>query len=372
MITQWAAVHRRHWLAIALALLPGAAPAQELGETVIQSGRVEEDTYLAGGRVQVLADVTGDVVAAGGRVTIAGKATGDVMAAGGDVVVSGPVGDDVRALGGTVTVSGPVGDDAVAAGGRVILDPRSRVGGRAWLAGGEVTVAGQVGRQLKAAAGSIVISGTVKGDAELAGGDIHILPTARIDGNLTYRSPARAVIEPGATIAGKTVYQPMQPPPRPGYPRVSALWLLTLLVTGAVLVLLFPRFSVDAARTVGRAPWQSLGLGVLVLLTTPAVVFALMVTVIGLPLAFICATALLAAVLAGYLIGALFLGATGSRWLGRSLESSRAWRLFALTLALVVLALVGAIPILGTLALILVLLFGLGALVTQLYQAYQR
>ena len=49
-----------------LLLSSAVMSAQDSGETVFKRGQISEDLYVAGGRVDVLAEVNGDVVAAGG------------------------------------------------------------------------------------------------------------------------------------------------------------------------------------------------------------------------------------------------------------------------------------------------------------------
>jgi cytoskeletal protein CcmA (bactofilin family) len=191
---------------LVLGLLVGCAPvqavAQDAGATVTKRGAFAEDLYLAGKRVEVLADVDGDVLAAGGSVVVDGHVTGDAILAGGEVTMQGRVRDDMRAAGGQVSIAGEVGGDLVCVGGRIGVRPAAVVGGRAWLAGGEVDVEGRIGGKLKAAGGRIRIAGEIGGDVDLAAEDVELLPAAQIHGALSYRSPREARIAPDARIAG--------------------------------------------------------------------------------------------------------------------------------------------------------------------------
>ncbi len=116
--------------------------AQGAGRAVIKRGVIADDLYVAGGKVDILAEVKGDVIAAGGRVSVGQLVEGDVMVAGGSVTVTGQVLDDVRATGGAVTIDGDIGGDVVVSGGSVSLTPETHVSGRTWLAGGEVVIQG--------------------------------------------------------------------------------------------------------------------------------------------------------------------------------------------------------------------------------------
>ena len=358
---------------VAAALLVGSnIAAQQVGQIVVKRGTITEDLYLGGGTVDVRADVTGDVVAAGGRVIIEQRVSGDVIAAGGMVDVSAEVLDDVRAVGGTVTLRGPIKGDAIAAGGTVDLRGDATVGGRVWLSGGEVAVAGRVGTHLKAAAERIVISGTVEGNVDLTAERIEILPTARVTGTLTYRSPREARIDPAAQIAGGITRAPFQRPSRLN--RVAG-WLIlvgALGVLGTALILMFPAFSAGAARTLGDEPWKSLGLGAATLVGAPVAAVLLTITVVGAALGVTALVVWGLAVLAGYLTGTLFVGqlVVSSLQRGAPPTSTGAW-IGALVIGLLGVALVRLIPIAGGVFCLAVLLTGMGALALQTARAWR-
>jgi len=346
--------------------------AQDVGESVRIHGAIAEDVYAAGGTVDILATVAGDVVAAGGHVAVGQRVNGDVMAAGGAVSVNADVADDVRLAGGDVTISGTIGDDAIAAGGNVTLTPDSTVNGRAWFAGGRIDVAGTVGKELRATGGQIVLSGQVKGDVTLAGNVISILDGAIIDGDLVYRSPRAAEIASGAQIRGTTRYEPVERPTGAIVAAVAGtgiVGLLSLIVTGSALYLLFPRFIGTAMSTIRTEPWKCLGLGLAILAATPIVISVLLFTVIGWLPAIVIGALYLILLLAGFLTGVLYAGDLGRRVLKRG-DASRFGQLWSFAVALIVVTLLGFLPLLGTLLLFALLLAGTGSVELGLYRAY--
>jgi cytoskeletal protein CcmA (bactofilin family) len=358
---------------LAAALLAGStSAAQQVGRTVVKRGTIAEDVYLGGGTVDLRADVTGDVVAAGGRVIIEQRVSGDVMAAGGMVDISADVLDDVRAAGGTVALRGAVTGDAVAAGGTVELGGGATVGGRAWLGGGEVAVAGRVGRRLKARAERIVISGTVEGSVDLSAEEIEILPTARIAGTLTYRSPREARIDPAAQIAGGITRAPLERPSRLGQVARRLIVIGALGVLGAALIVTFPAFAAGAARTLGDEPWKSLGLGAATLVGGPIAAGAFMVTVVGFALGMTTLVVWGVALVTGYLTGSLFVGqlVVSSLQRGAPPTSVGAW-IGALVIGVLGVALLRLIPIAGGVLGLAVLLTGMGALALHTYRAWR-
>jgi cytoskeletal protein CcmA (bactofilin family) len=349
------------------------AYAQQAGPSVVVRTPVGEDLYAAGGSVEVLAEVQGDVLAAGGRVSLQAPVRGDVAAAGGTVSVSGPVGDDVRAVGGLVTVAAPVGGDLVAAGGRVRLAPEAAVAGRAWLAGGSVEIAGTVTGHVEAVGRTVRISGRVDGDVTVAAAEVEVPAGARIGGQLLYRSPEPARIDPGAQIAGGVTHRRMDVPRPAAVARRLALAAGLVAAAGLalaalVLVLLFPRTAVRAARTIGTDPWKSLGVGFALLVAVPAAGVALAATVIGIPLGLALLALYAVGLLAGFLTGIVFLGDLALRPLSR--DPGATVRVLSVILAVAVLALLQWVPGLGAGLAWLAVVLGLGALGVSGYRAY--
>lgn len=363
-------------LAIGLVTLGSdvVAFAQETGESITRTGRVSEDLYAAGGQVTISADVDGDVIVAGGRVVIERRIAGDVMAAGGFLELRADVEDDVRAAGGFVTISGSIAGDLVVAGGTVSLSPSAEVRGRAWLTGGTLEIGGRLDKGLRAAGGSVSIAGEINGDVELFADKITVLPTARIHGDVRYTGRHEPVIDAGAQITGQVKFEPFEAS-RPARAPAAA-WgarvatVMSLMLTGVVLFLMFPSFARGAAQAIVNDSWKCLGLGLIVLIMGPIVALLLLVTIIGIPLAIITLAVYVVFLIAGYLTVALFLGELGLRWSGRDTQASTALRAFSVVAAVLVLSIIIWIPLLGGLTTLVALVFGLGALKLQAIRLY--
>jgi cytoskeletal protein CcmA (bactofilin family) len=348
--------------------------AQEAGESVTRTGRVSEDLYAAGGQVTIAADVDGDVIVAGGRVVVDQRVTGDVMAAGGFLELRADVQDDVRAAGGFITISGRISGDLIAAGGTVSLSRSAEVRGRAWLTGGRVEIDGRLDRGLRAAGGSVSIAGEINGDVELFADKITVLPTARIRGDIRYSGRHEPTIDTGAQITGQVTYEPFETGVTARTP--AAAWgarvaiVVSLMLTGVVLFLMFPSFAGGAAHAIASDAWKCLGLGLAVLIMGPIVALLLLVTVIGTPLAIITLAAYVVFLIAGYLIAALFLGELCLRWTGKDRQAPTSLRVLSIVAAVLVLSIIRWIPLLGAFTTLAALVFGLGAIKLQAIRLY--
>ncbi|MGH8927679.1 MAG: hypothetical protein ACRDWH_04975 [Acidimicrobiia bacterium] len=254
---------------------------------------IDEDLYAAGNRVNVEGRIEGDLVAvAFDDIVITGEVTGDVLAVAGRVVINGTVGGAVRAAAGQVEVGGVVGDDLVVAAWNTVLTGSGQVGRDLINWGRNGQVEGAVGRDLGGRYTRLVLDGQVEGAVDVNVANLVVGSTARVEGDIAYRSTRQAEIN--SELVGGSVIQRTPLPPNI---RVRALLLLTLglvvlvlTAAGLALAATWPALleaAIAAARR-GFRTWLS-GLGVIVSPVLAAGVLAALVaaapTQAALPLA---------------------------------------------------------------------------------------
>ena len=357
----------RTLLATALFCVASSVPAQ----TEVDA---KSNVYQAGGAVRTDGKVNGDFFGLGGSVNIDDPVTGAASVAGGNVQIHAPVGSDLRAAGGHVTLDGEVSGRAMIAAGNVTLTRRANVAGRAWIAGGNVIMNGKIGKDLEIRAGKVVIDGEVNGDTHIMAREIDVLSGANLNGSLSYFGERAVRIDPQARVAGAVTRETSKRDAF-GQPRTSRsgwrfrlTWLLGFIVAGTLFVLIFPVFTRTVQQRLGSAPWPSLGVGAAVIFAVPVVAIALILTIIGIPVALGLLAVYGVVLLAGYLITADFIGERALEALRKDGAASTAWRIAALVCALVALALLGFVPFVGRLLVFAALLFGVGALTLQLFR----
>jgi cytoskeletal protein CcmA (bactofilin family) len=377
---------------------------------------VEDDLYVGAETVTVEGTVQGDLVAVGGTVRVnGGTVEGDLISAGRTVIVNGTVEDDVRIAGQALLVGedAQITDDLIAAGFSLGTEPGSTVGGELLYGGYQALVAGNVEENVRGAMTAFELSGEVGGNVNVAvdGGGappaggrfapgppavsiptvepgLTLTDTARVGGDLHYESSSRGDIASGAQIGGDVAYE--QRPAeevQPAQTGASAVLLeslrrfVVLLLIGLLLVWLTPRLVRGVADTVRSQPLLSLGWGVLdflivmvasllVLAATIllAIVFGL-VTLGGLIPAIVSIGVLTDAVLVvAFLISVFYLAPVvvsflgGRMLLGRFQPERAAGRVLPLVVGVLLYVILRAIPILGAVVALLVVLLGLGAL----------
>jgi len=351
------------WLATpspALAFVPRA------DKVVVVSDSIHDDVYISGGTIVVSGAIDGDLAVVGGTMTLSGPVTGSILAAGGTLTIEGPVGRSLRAAGGTVKAASRVTADAVLAGGTVDVAKAAEVGRDLVAAGGIIIFSGSVTRNALLTGGRVLISGTVRGDADVRGSQVVLAPSARIEGHLRYTSDAEADLQPGAQVVGGV--ERLLPPlsQRPDRTRwsfsaigrlVEVIWLL---VAGIVALAVAPHGVLQVAERIKTELGFSLATGFVLLIVVPVGVGILLVTILGIPLGVVAFLLYLATLYPGLIFTAVWFGGWIIHgWVRRPGHPPSPY--LALTLGVVGLALLFAIPWVGWVLRVCAVLVGFGA-----------
>lgn len=330
--------------------------------------RISGELLAAGGRIETRGAIGGDAVAFGGALSLDSEITGDALLFGGKIRINQPVAGNVRAAGGKITLDGPVGGNALLGGGRVDLGTGARVTGKATLAGGVLRIDGEIGEGLRAAARRIILAGKVGGDANLRANEIIILESARIGGDLVYRSPRPIELSDRVEIGGDVAFIHSEAihDGEEGMFAVAGgthlFWIAGLIVVAAVMAFAVPAMFPSLETRIMGARWKSLWVGFAVLIGGPIAIVLLGATLLGLPLALILGAVYAVALTIGYFASAYALGRKCLDWLKRQPGSALKGQLLSASLGLVLLGLALVIPVAGALVNAFAVTFGLGAL----------
>ena len=351
---------------LTLLLMPRSASAASLGD------RVQGPHFFSGETVTITEDLVGDVYVGGGQVLVEGKIDGDLLVGGGMVTLNGEVTEDVRIGGGDVVFNGKVGQDVTAGAGTVVFGPDSEIGGSVLAGSGMVVFNGQVMGDVWTGAGAAQLAGTFDQNVYLETGEIQVLPNAVIGGNLTAKYEEKVDISDQAQIVGEQSVEKQFRTQKTeqaidkmagfgkGMSQAQATMALVLgLVSGLVLMYLFPKVTDAVTDELLKNPLSSLGWGFIKLIIVPLGAVLLMVTVVGLPLAFL--------MLMGYAVGMMVATWIAGKALGEVVykESKISFlknRYLQFIVGLVLLGLVGLLPLVGWLVKLVAFLMGFGAL----------
>lgn len=361
-------------LTLGFLLLPGSASAFEFrsGDNVLvtQDATVSGSLFAAGKSVEINGTVNGDLICVGQSVTINGAVNGDVICAGQSVTIVGAVDGNVRVAGQTVMLEGMVERNATMFGQSIDVINAGQVNGEVFAAGQRLSMDGIIGANAHLLGETVVIGGLIAGDLSGEMNSLSFTQGAVIDGNVTYGSPKQAMDVEMATISGqlkrhepirtieeKTKSQSEWKPVRSN--AGNFVWkLITTLVFGLLLVLLFPQFSKQVVSTISSKMGKSALFGFILFAATPFVVLFLVLTLIGIPVAFLYIMVFALLIAVSRLFVALYVGEK----VVNAYLPKRPEKWLPIVIGVVVTSVVFSLPVLGWLASIVAITVGSGAI----------
>jgi hypothetical protein len=245
-------------------------------------------------------------------------------------------------------------DTLVVLAGDVAVAPGETVDG-VFIASGDARIAGRVDGDVVVLSGDVVVSGRIDGDLFTASGTARLLPSAEVTGDVGY-GDEHPQVSLDARVHGDVEKQDW-PDLGGALPWIGGflLWLaisLSLLVLGALLLLIAPR-AADALSTRSRERLgPTIAIGIAIAIALPVLAFLAAITILGLPLALLVFLSLLPLGAVAYLASAYALGR-------RILSPSRG-RTLALLVGLAILRALALVPFLGLLVSLAAGVFGLG------------
>ncbi len=250
---------------------------------------IDSSVYMSGRSIDMAGTVNGDLYCAGQSVTISGRVRGDVLCAGQTVNISGTVDGDVRAAGQDVTISSKIAKNLTVGTQNFTLSSEASVGGDITGGASGATINGRVGRDLLLGAQTVDLNGQVARSVTGTVDQLTIGNKAQVGGDIQYTSKNEVNRAAGAQVTGtvsrtepkadKNVREP--------YFAARAYWFLAAVFAAFLLSLLFPSVYVLAYDRSSASIWRTLVYGLLSFIAVPAAIVALMITVIGIPLAFL-------------------------------------------------------------------------------------
>ena len=342
-----------------------ASPVLRSGEsvTVSDTQEVPDDFYAVGGTVMIAGKVKGDLYAAAETVIVDGDIAQDAVIAGGSVYLNGSVGDDVRLLGGDLTIADTVEGDVLVMGGVVHILPTAKIKGDLLFFGGELDMEGDVRGSLSGRAKRVRVNGPVLGTVSVTTSQaLELGDQAHVEGAIIYASMQDISRAPGSVVIGDITKKELFDTSS-GVSVSYILGLLALFFTTLVYLLVCKKKIERLMRhTFGAFIRHGLiGLGVLVLM--PIVAALLLVSAIGFAVgtALLLLYALLLVVTASLL--GIFAGALLSRYFADEIVLTLKWAL----LGTVAVAIMVQIPYVGVLVAIIADVSILGGIATFLY-----
>jgi len=355
--------------------------AQENNVTVEKGKVINQNPYIvAGDNIDISGVVNGDVFAGAGKITVSGKINGDLIAGAGQVNISGEVTQNVRLGAGQVNISGKIGKNLLISSGDLEIAKTAIISGYLLSGAGNISIFAPMGGNVTVGTGNVSIYSNINGNLKAASDQITLSPDTSIKGDFEYWSNNNPNLDAKTKILGKTIKHDLPQNTKTAFPKMDAtkiaggfvgfaigvkiLSFISLLLIGFLMIKLYPNFMGQVEDNISKNFWKAVLTGFLVMIIFPISFIVLLVTVIGIPVAFI-----LAAIYGIYIyLSKIFV----IYWLGNKIlvnNKSKYLSFFIASLIYVVLLIVP--PISGIIKLIITLI-GFGALVLSVKEGYLK
>ena len=330
---------------------------------------IEGNLYAAGVSITVDGTVTGDVICVGQTVNINGIVEGDVICAGQSVNIDGAVNGSVRAAGNSININGQVARNAMVFGAAVNLGHDASVDWDMLIGAATGEIRGKVGRDLHGGVANATIAGEIGKDVRLKidnqksdKSGLIIMDEAIIGGNIIYTDKAEAFIASGAAIAGEITHNL----PQVKKEKIITAWawgrlysIFSALVIGLVLVSLWSKEIKKLTDNMLDKASASIGWGVVVMFLAPIISILLMITFIGIPLAFL----LMGVWLIALFISKILVGILIGRYLLKKFwDKKKDSLLLSMIIGIVIAWIIFSLPIIGWLFCLAAMWWGLGGI----------
>lgn len=275
-----------------------------------------------------------------------GTANGLIMLCG-STISSNANGDYAFIAGREVNISGNITRDAFVAGETVTIENTGIINRDLYVCASKVIINGAVNRNIYVASSELLVGDKayIRGDVHSATDKIVISETANVLGTVQYRSDASVVSIPESIQVNRIEVETNK-----NQGNVSKsfdfngkiLELLMVFVTFILMLAIVPEFFTkidDRYALNAKELFKAFGIGVLLLIVVPIVSIILMVTIVGLPIAFV---ALLL-----YIIAFIITGAVAGYTIVKAIFGSKVNKFVAGTTGVIAYKLLMCVPVLG-------------------------
>jgi len=258
------------------------------------------------------------------------------------------------------------GDAIVVVSGDVTV-PRGETVDGIVVASGDVRVAGHVDGDVVLFSGDALVGGRIDGDLVTLGGQARLLPRAYVGGDVRYGDD-RPIVSDAAVVRGDVTEEDWGDS-LDFLPFLGAFvfWLgvgVSMAILGVLLLLIAPRAADAVAARSRERVGPVIAIGVAVAICLPLAAGIALVTLVGAPLAFLIALALLPLGAVAYVAAAYALG--------RRIVQPPRGQILAFLAGLAILRAAALVPILGFLVGLAAVVFGLGLIGAAIGAARER
>ena len=372
------------WILAALTAAPASfarvSPFVGADSVVVASGETRDsDLYVSARAVDILGRLEGDLIGGAQRFVIDGEVAGDVMVFAQTITVAGRVEDSVRAFVQSASIRGTVDGNLLVCGATIDITETAHITGNVYAFGGVATIAGTIDGNLTFKGGEAIIKADIGRDADVEADAIVFGDDATIRGDFVYSSRKPIEADLDRIVAGTaTLEEPSEwdddeedeDSRFTTWDAVSWVWhTLAALIVGWVAIALGRGAAERAVSPVGTDTMMGGLIGFGTFLVVPAAAVLAILLILSAPLGVIALMLFVVALYLAKMPVAVWLG----RWLLAQAGAKGASPFVGLAVGVPILYFLFLIPFwIGTLLWLAVTWIGLGAIILSVHGFMRR
>jgi cytoskeletal protein CcmA (bactofilin family) len=334
---------------------------------IAEGEMLSEETWIAAQTIRFNGEALNDFFATAPNIQLNGTFQSDTWVAGDNTGISGIFQNDLRIVSRTARISGMIHGTLIGGGTTIQIDRTAKLHGDVFCFGENVISEGILHGEARIIASKVTLGGQFDNDVTVAAQDIVVLPGTVLNGNLNYTAPKELILSSSVLLNGELNRQFEHAPTKRILKKDLAGhfgFAAAALFAGLTFFLVFPRYMTRATGLLQTSRGTCALSGFAGLVLIPIIVFFLLITFIGLPLSlllggFYLILLYLSKVVVGLWIGALIL---------RKKELSKRNVFGTLALGLILMYVLTSIAVISLAIQILIMIFGLGALLLALFK----
>lgn len=332
--------------------------------------------FITGSTVRVEEEVSGDLFCAGRDVVINTTVDGDVICAGQYITIEGHVTGNIRVAGQHVSVLGTVDKNVTAFAQKLSISDTAVIGGELITAGQDLTVSGLIQKDVLIGSNTAVLDGKVGGNTRVYTESLVVDDQASISGRLTYAANESEIAE-GVIAGGIDREQHKTANNRNKEVTVAKKnWsenrlssILIHLGLGLFLALLIPGKIKKTVATLRGRPLHTVIIGFLSFVFVPLILLLFVVTIIGIPVAFLAGMIFGLVVFFSRIVVAIYIGEQVLTALYAKKKDQILWQA---VVGIVTSWLAFGLPFIGWVLSFIAILWGTGGIMLSAYEGIKK
>lgn len=265
------------------------------GETLDIKGTINGDAFLAGSEIIVSGKINGNLFVVGNTLNIIGEVNGSIFGAGNVLTIGANNINSAFLAGNLVNLNSKINKNTYIAGNLITISNTSEIGQDLFASGSSINLNANIGRNLSIESSSASINSIINRDASIISNSISFNGNTKINNNLEILESSELSTDLNNVVLGEVIKKAVDNKVQNSrFESIKSrildkltFGLFAILITGLILIKFLPKEISNINKNTENNLLPNLGKGILFIIVTPIISLLLLITIIGVKLAFV-------------------------------------------------------------------------------------